>query len=267
MRPLSILGPLLVLPALAQAAVCTRPFSVPMSPTGLSVAVSGRSVGGVYPELLRAISTRSGCAFTFSVVPRARQEALFEAGQADLLLPATHTGRRDQLGYFVPLIANRPAAISLDATRPPLHSIRELLEHKELRVALVRGYDYGEAYAALVKSLTAQHRIMLEADPMGVARLLHAGYADLTIMAPNILAGAVRGDARVAAMYAKLRIEPLDELPWSESGVYISKKAVTAEDRATLENLLGGAAKSGAVWEAFKRYYAPDILSGSIRPR
>ena len=49
--------------------------------------------------------------------------------------------------------------------------------------------------------------------------------------------------------------------------MYISKKAVTPEDRAALENLLGGAAKSGAVWDAFKRYYPPDILSGSIRPR
>ena len=264
LRPLFAL---LVLPALAQAAACTRPFVVPMSPTGLSVAISGQSVGGIYPELLRAISAKSGCAFKLSVVPRARQEALFETGQSDLLIPASRTARRDQLGYFVPLIANRPAAISLDTKQAPLHSIQDLLERKELRVALVRGYDYGEAYAALVKDLAAQGRVMMEAEPIGVARLLQAGYADLTIMAPNILAGAVQGDARVESMYAKLRIEVLEELPWGENGAYISKKAVTAEDRAALEGLLGGAAKSGAVWEAFKRYYAPDILNGSVRPR
>ena len=270
MRPLSAFRPLLALlalPALAQAAACTRPFTVPVSPTGLSVAVSGQSVGGVYPELLRAISAKSGCAFKFSVVPRARQEALFETGQADLLIPATRTARRDQLGYFVPLTSSRAAAISLDAKRAPLRSIQDLFDRKELRVALVRGYDYGEAYTALVRKLAAQGRVMMEAEPIGVARLLHAGYADLTIMAPNILAGAVQGDARVEAMYARLRIEPLEELPWGENGVYISNKAVTAEDRAALENLLGAAVKSGAVWEAFKRYYAPDILNGTIRPR
>lgn len=256
----------IALPALASAA-CTRPVIVPVSPTGMSVAVSGQSVAGIYPELLRGLSAKGGCEFIFSVVPRARQEAMFETGRADMLIPAMRTARRDQVGYFIPLAVIRPAAISFDARHAPLRTIQDLRERKELRVALVRGYDYGAVYNALVKDLAAQGRVLMEADPVGVARLLHANYADLTIMAPNVLAAAVQGDVRVEAMSGKLRIEPLDELPWSESGAYISKASVTADDRAALVSQLTGAVKSGAVWEGFKRYYPSDILNSSIRPR
>lgn len=256
----------ITLPAAAMAG-CSRPFTVPLAPTGLSVVVSGQSVSGIYPEMLNAISAKSGCEFKLSVVPRARQQAMFEAGQADLLLPATHTARRDQFGYFVPLVGVRPAVISYEAHHAPLRTAQDLLERKELRVALVRGYDYGEAYQALARELTAQGRVMLEPDAVSIARKLHAHFVDVTIMAANVMAGAVQSDARVEAMSGKLRIEPLDELPWVDSGVYISKTSVTAEDRAALENLLASAVKSGAVWEGFKRYYSTDILNSSLRPR
>ncbi|CAN7364940.1 hypothetical protein LJR289_002094 [Pseudoduganella sp. LjRoot289] len=47
--------------------------------------------------------------------------------------------------------------------------------------------------------------------------------ADVTIMLPIVMAGAVEDDARLAGMSAKLSIEPLDELQWGEAGSYVSK--------------------------------------------
>ncbi|MES2152034.1 MAG: hypothetical protein V4508_19830 [Pseudomonadota bacterium] len=260
------LAALLCAPAWARAG-CKRPFNVPVSATGRSVIINGDAVSGIYPELLRSLSGKGGCEFKFSVVPRARQEALFEAGKADLLVPATRSPRRDQLGFFVPLIGSRPTAISVNPALPPLRSIAELMERRELRVALVRGFDYGDAYQAMARELGTQGRLLWEADPTGVARLLNANFADLTVMSPNILAGAVMGDPRVEALGARLRIEALEELPWTEAGVYVSRSSVSAGERAALEHLLGAAAKSGAVYDSFKRYYPPEILNGTIRQR
>jgi polar amino acid transport system substrate-binding protein len=245
---------------------CSRPFNVPVSAIGMSVTVSGLNVGGVYPELLRSLDGKNGCTFNFSPVPRARLEAMFETARADILVPATRTPRRDQLGYFVPVIVSRATLISIDAKRAPVHTMQQLRDRKTLRLALVRGYDYGQAYQALAKELTAQGRVVLETDAVSVARLINVGLADATIMAPTILAGAIEGDARVGSMLPRLRIEPIDELPWGESGIYISRTSVGSEDRAELERLITAAVKSGAAWDIYKRYYTPDVLNMSSRP-
>lgn len=247
---------------------CSRPIIVPVAPIGLSVTAVGEAVGGIYPDLLRGLAGKDGCNFVFSVVPRARQEVMFESGRADLLVPATRTPRRDENGLFVPMVSSRALLISLNAERPPVRSLAELIEQRELRVAVVRGYDYGDAYQATVKELGQQGRLVMAVDPISVARSLNSGIADLTIMAPNILIGALQGDARVRFLIDRMRYEPVDELPWGESGVYISNKpGLSDADRKQLRELLERSTTSGAVWRAFQSYYPPGSLTNNIKPR
>ncbi|MES2298430.1 MAG: transporter substrate-binding domain-containing protein [Pseudomonadota bacterium] len=253
--------------ALPASAACSRPILVPVSAIGKSVIIKGEGISGAYPDLLRDLGAKYGCDFQFTAVPRARQEALFATAKADLLVPATRTPRRDALGYFVPVISTRATLISIDAKRAAIHTMGELREQKSLRIALVRGFDYGPAYQALVQELTAQGRLYLEPDAIAVARLINGGMADATIMAPMIFAGAVQDDGRVEAMLAKMRIEAVEELPWTESGLYISRSSVSKKDRAALEAMLAAAVKSGAAWDAYKRFYSPDVLNLSVRPR
>ena len=255
-----------VLGAPAAQAKCSRVIQVPVAPIGQSVLIEGDSIGGIYPELLRGLTDREGCSFAFSEVPRARLEMLFETGHADLLIPASKTPRRDASGTFVALVQNRPTLLSLPSNRPAIKSLRELQDHPTLKVALVRGFDYGPAYQELVRVLGKQGRLILDVDALSIARLLKAGTAHVTIMAPTILAGAVQDDERVRDLYDRLRIEPVDELPWGYSGVYISHSALNPQDRAALQEALERAARSGEVWKAFLRYYSPAILKGSIRP-
>lgn len=248
-------------------AECTREIAVPVSPNGASVIIDGDKVSGIYPELLRELGAKIGCHFAFTVVPRARQVAMFEAGKADLLVPASHTTKRDQIGVFVPLVGHRTMLISTAGTRPAIHSGQELLARRELKVAVVRGFDYGGQYAALVKELDKQGRLFVEVDVVAVARLLNAGLADLTIMGPAAMVGAISRDARVQGLQEKLRFEAIPELQWNDSGIYISKLALKPRDQATLRELLDKAAKSGAVMEGMLKHFNPEVLDGSVRPR
>lgn len=252
---------------LAAAAACSRDIVVPVAPIGASVVIKGDSVSGIYPELLRSLGARIGCNFLFPVVPRARLEAMFETGKADLLIPASSTPRRDRHGSFVPLIGSRAVLISVNNTRPPVRNAQELIDRHELRVALVRGFDYGDAYQALVQELGRQGRLFFEVDTVSVARLLQGGHIDATIMAPTILTGAVQGDPRVEGLAERLRLEALPELPWGYSGGYLSRTALTPADSELLRGLLERAARSGVVFEHFQRYYPAEILSSGIRPR
>ncbi|MFZ6675999.1 substrate-binding periplasmic protein [Undibacterium sp. Xuan67W] len=204
----------------SHAADCSRTVNVPVSATGQSVTINGDVIGGIYPDILRSI--KEGCTFVLTPVPRARLELMFETGKADLLIPASKTPRRDEFGIFIPLVYNRATLISIDPTRLPIKTAQELLDRRDIKVAAVRGYDYGPAYLDLLKELGKQGRLAMEADPLSVARILKSGVVDVVIMAPSILAGVIMSDGRVQDMLEKLRFEPINELPWGgQRRVYI----------------------------------------------
>ncbi len=80
-------------------------------------------------------------------------------------------------------------------------------------------------------------------------------------------AGAVKNDERVRDMLSKLRIEPLRELPWNESGIYISRNSVALEDQVALARLLREAFKTVDGWGEFTRAYPPEVIAASARRR
>lgn len=265
-----------LLPALAAAlalalpaaqADCSRPIVAPFSPGSGHVFADGNEVRGIYPDLLRSAGPKYGCQFQISLVPRARQVAMFETGGADLLMPASRTAARDKQGIFVPMLYNRAMLISIASNRPPIASARDLLERRELRVAVVRGFDYGEQYMALVKELGKQGRVFSEVDAAAVARLLQAGSADLTIMGPTVIAAAIEHEPRVAGLLEKLRIEAIPELTWKYSGAYISRRSLNASDQSALHDLLDKLAKSGAILEGYQHTFRPELLNDSVRGR
>lgn len=248
-------------------ASCSHVINVPVSPVGRSVIVNGESISGIYPDILHGLSGKEGCTFALAVVPRARQEMLFMTGKADILIPASRTPQRDEIGIFIPMIFGRATLISVDSKRPVISSAQELFDKKDLKVVLVRGFDYGPAYQDIAKELSRQGRLYLEADPLSVARLLKANVASITIMAPSILVGAMMDDPRVQDMPDKLRFEPITEIPWGDSGVYLSKKSLSDDDKVLLKDMLEQVIKSGAVWKGFQHYYPASVLKESIRPR
>lgn len=239
---------------------------VPVAPVGLGVITQGAEVSGVYPDLLRSLGAEMGCRFDFQVVPRARLEAMFIAGTADLMLPASRTPAREGLGQFVQLMQSRPMLLSLRSGREPVVSLAQLRERRELRVALVRGFDYGEVYQALMQDLRAQKRLVLEADPLAVARALERGLADVTVMSPSVLIGALLVEPRQRALVDRLRTEAVPELGWGESGVYLSR-GLSEQDRAFLTELLERGAKSGLLWKSLQRYYPAGSFEDSLKPR
>lgn len=247
------------------SATCSRPLKVPVSTTGLSVILGPKEVSGIYPDFLRTVADKEHCKFVFAPMPRARQEMLFASGRADLLIPASRTPRRDAYGTFVPLIRSRAVLISLDQQHGPFTSLEDLIARTDVRVVLVRGFDYGTPYQQLIQTLTQQNRLVLEADAASVARLLKANPTYVTVMASTILLGVLPEDPRLAGLADKLRFDAVDDLPWGESGIYVSNSSMPADEAAQVVQLLRRQAESGSVWKSFQNYYAPAALKGSIK--
>lgn len=211
---------------------------------------------------------KSGCKLTFQVVPRSRQEMLFETGQADLLVPARRSAHRDAHGDFVPIVRSRAELLSMRATRLPVSSLADLLEHRELRVAIVRGFDYGGAYQSLVKKLAKVGRLVEFSDPLSLARALDGGIADVAVITPTAVTGALRGNHELSSWIDRLHSQPVDELPWGETGIYVSRHtSLSNEDRKETLKALERMSKSGVVWHTFLHYHPESNLNESVQPR
>lgn len=251
----------------AEASTCSRVINVPVAAIGYSVIVTDNQFSGIFPDLFRLVSQKEQCQFQFSLVPRARMELLFENGQADLLFPAVKTEKRDEAGVFVPLIYTRATLITVSRRAPQVRDFAALLQHKELRIALVRGFDYGSEYRQIIEQLHKKNRVIFEADPISVARVLKAGAAEGTIMAPYIFATVIESDNRVSDLVHHVRYQPLAEITWQDSGIYLSRKSLSEADRLVLQEMMERLAKSGSVWKVYSQYYKDDVMKIGNKPR
>jgi len=239
-----------LLAATTAQAGCSRPIAVPMAPVGMSVSFDGDRSSGLYPSLLREIGASIGCDFQMHRVPRARLQKLFEAGQADLLVPASASPARDTHGEFVPLLQVRASLLTLSQGKPAPSSLAALVAQRDYKIAVVRGFSFGPAYEQAMAALRAQNRLVQEADPAGVARALRLGLAHGTVMTANIFIGTLALEPDLTPLMPQVRSEPLEELGWSESGVYLSRHTLGEADRRLLRTALTQAVRSGRVCKA-----------------
>lgn len=195
------------------AAACSRILNVPILPSGLTVVAKGSNFTGIVPDFLEQVSQKSGCKFSYHLVPKSRQENLFENAQADLLLTAVRTTRRDQFGVFVPLVQLRATLISLEHNQVAIQSLKELLANNAMKLVVVRGFDYGPAYLAIVEEMKRDGRLLVEADAVSVIRTLKSNASYATIMAPTIFAGTLQTEPKLNDLVGKVRYEKLEELP------------------------------------------------------
>ncbi|MFT7721973.1 MAG: hypothetical protein QM788_03950 [Roseateles sp.] len=246
---------------------CSRPIEVPMAPLGPTIGFDGTRASGAYPALLREVGGTSGCVFRIQRVPRARLQKMFESGKADLLLPASPSPSRDRDGEFIPLVLVRANLLTLAERGSPVpRSLAELLARPGYKLALVRGFSFGPTYDRAIGTLRAQHRVIEETDPASVARALQQGLAQATIMPASIFFGTLAKDAQLAPLIKRTREEPLEELGWSESGVYLSRHALTDADRRTLRTAFTQAARAGRMWQLSTDTHPPGSLNSSVRP-
>ncbi len=248
-------------------AQCSRAIVVPVLPSGLTVIVKDNQFQGIIPDLLSQVSQKSGCKFSYHLVPKNRQEALFETGHADLLITAVRTARRDQFGEFVSLIQLRATLISIESGQPSITSSAELLSRTSLKLLVVRGFDYGATYQKVLQEMQAQGRLIQEGDTVSVARSMKANHQYVTIMAPTIFAGMLQTEARLADMVGKVRYEKLEDFPWSDSGIYISNKSLSDTDRLLLKTNIEKLAVGDTIWKAYQQHYSVDVVRLGLRPR
>ncbi|MYN02583.1 transporter substrate-binding domain-containing protein [Pseudoduganella sp. DS3] len=240
-----------VLAATAQAA-CSRPVKVVISPMGRNMMVEADGgIGGVVPDFLKLVASRTGCQFEFITVPRARALVLFENGAVDLIPGTTRTDERDKLGLFVHMYNSRAMLIALAGKLPPELGLDEV-SRRGLRLGAVRGNNYGPEYLRLVAEAGSLPRLSLVPDPDTAARMLGGGRFDAVLAGPSVFAEA----AQRAGLADTLAITQVNGMQPTQVGIYLNRQAVPAADQARLADAIGALVGRGEYSRLVRQYYA-----------
>jgi len=239
-------------PGAAAAPGCTRPIRVASAPQGRSMIIAADgSIGGIVKDFLDLVSQRSGCQFEYVPMPRARAFVMLSSGQIDIVPAATRTEERDRAGSFIALFSSRPALIALKTHSPAVLGVRDLIDGT-LVLGIIRGFDYGPEYQQLLDNPRIMARVNQIRDAELAARMLRAGRIDALLMAPTTIADT----AEAVGILEQLLVTPVDGLPFSPGGMYLSAGALDPEDLRTLSAVIQQLARQGAYSRLIEHYYA-----------
>jgi polar amino acid transport system substrate-binding protein len=249
----------MLLPGLA-AASCSRTINVPVAPHGMAVVVKHGKAAGVVPDLLDELGDKYGCKFAFPVVPRARLEMLFRAADADLIVLSTRSPERDLSGTFVPVFKYRALLVGVKPMETTVQSVDALLSQTDLRIAVVRGFDYGPAYRKLLEPGMAA-RVQYANDLNDLMRRLQAKIADVTILPYSSAYNTIMEDPRLSGFDAQLSISALDDIPWQDAGFYVSKRTLPMADQTILIDMLGSEEVGKHILKSLSKVIPPAVFS------
>ena len=267
LRALPALGALAVRGAAAAGtaapvAGCTRPIVVAASPIGRSVMIApSGQVSGVTRDLLDQVAQATGCQFDYQVMPRARAFVLFNAGDIDIIPSVTRSAARDAVGTFVKTHAVRPMLISLRKRKLAVRTIAELLA-ADIRFDVVRGWEYGPSYAALLDQAQQLGRVQFARDPEIIARKLAAGRMDAALLPPSTFVEA----AEQLDLSARLEFSELGGIEPVEGGIYLARNHLPAADANRIQQSIEALVIQGEFERLQRHYYAqPEWASKGLQ--
>ncbi|WP_373973799.1 transporter substrate-binding domain-containing protein [Chitinibacter sp. SCUT-21] len=237
----------LSLPTLANETACTQTIQIGASPLGSNMTVSAdNQVGGMYPDLLKLIAANSPCRFSYQIAPRVRTLKWLQDGETiDMLVPVVRTTERDQAAEFVHLLN---AQVQLIYPKRLQGDPIALLNSGKLRVNVVRGFDYGPSYHALLTQLKNAGMLEEVVDAKTLVRKLQVQRLDATLMVPQNMASEVKE----AGLESELSMVALTQIPPIQSGAYLSYRRLDPATRQELRRQFNLLLRNGSFWRLFQ---------------
>ncbi|STQ89504.1 substrate-binding periplasmic protein [Iodobacter fluviatilis] len=230
------------------AAGCSRPLIVASSPISIFMEIDeSNRVSGLVPDFLTEISKTTGCQFVYEVMPRIRALLMFEAGKVDIIA-ASKIDKRDAVGDYINVISEQTSLI-LPKDHPDAATPLDALMQGKLQVNVVRGFNLGPEYMALMALLKQKNKLEDVLDTDIIARKMLEKRCDATV-------GGISAFAKSFERYhleSKLHAVPIAAIPVVNSGFYLSKTSMQEKDRLFLGAELNAKLKAGKFKEIFMK--------------
>lgn len=216
---------------------------------------AGKEVSGTTVDFFELVAQHSGCRFEFLPVPRGRAWMMLQRGEADIVPDATYSPEREQGSIFIRIGESTPGLIALPDRPPGVTSVAALLA-SSLNVLVVRGFDYGPSYRALVAELQAQGRLVEAVAPENAVAMLHGGRADVLLAGVTTIVDAweKRSPGRPPL---QADVDGIAPLPF---GAYLSATRLNRADAEAVQRAIQSVARQADARRLLARYYPPWAL-------
>ena len=250
--------------AAAAAGAACGPYRVGYHALGqlYGVDAMGRPQG-IDKDVLETLAKRSGCTFVTEVDSRVRIWEAIRNGRLDLTTSVVPTPEREAMGEIVVYKSSRNRLLVRAARADELNSMAAFLAKDGVRVVVVRSFMYSEPFDDWLATLRAQHKLEEVVDYNTAVRVFAAGRVDAMIVHSAAEDDVSRAMAENGGFRA-IKVEGAHPFP---SGLFISRRTVSATDRQLLRRTLTEMVRDGTVERIIKRHQdRSDTDSRAVPP-
>lgn len=210
--------------------------------------------GGIDEDILQELVKRSNCAFSISVLPRARSWYELEAGSIDMLASGVPTAERDKYAWFAPYLADKKFVLLGPKVPVHINTMDQFIASSKLMMGGVRSFKYSPMYDALTERLGATDRMEQVGDIDTLYRMFAHGRFDATIASPL----AYRYYLERYPPQGKIRFMDWDPGSKAVSAIALSRKTFSAKQARQWQALIRSMLNDGTVLQILNRHLSPE---------
>jgi len=209
---------------------------------------------GISKDIVTELFKRLDLKYELTVLPRARIVSMIEEGSIQISVSSIRTPEREKYAWFVPYFAERNMVLVRKTAS--ITSEAELLDSRNIKVGIVRGYYYGEHYMELIEKLREKRMIVETKDIDELFSLLKDDWIQVTFNNPSSYLYYLndKGIEDVEVFDFDPAGEPLVR------GLMLSKKCFSEEYVRAFEKAITEMNEDGTLYEIFSKYL-PEELS------
>lgn len=209
---------------------------------------------GIDRDVVDELVRRTGCAFEFQVMPRARIWADLAAGTLDMSVSGIQTAERDRFAWFAPYLSMKNYALVHASLAAQVRHAEDFLAQPELTFGVVRAFRHGAEQDRWLDRLRRAGRVQESPDVETLFRKLAQGRVDALFSQPPVY--------RKYLLDQNLRdtVAILDWTPGEQGvphGLILARSRFSEAEAGRWRSVLKQMRDDGSLKRIFSRYLPP----------
>lgn len=210
---------------------------------------------GIDQDILDSLSLRTNCQFKLRIESQARIWTQIREGSLDMSMSSIKTIEREEWATSIPYFSSRNYALVSTTLSANEQTAVGFLANKDLKMAVIKGFQHGRQYNDFIASLRHQNRIYEVADFASLLKLLQVKRVHAILLIPTSFLDLSR-QKQLPDATALRDWYPNDAFI---AGLYISRKTVSPQAVHILQQALGAMQADGSLERILARYVGDKL--------
>ncbi len=213
---------------------------------------------GIDKDVVDEVKNRGGYSIDYIERPRARIWKELKEGTLAMTVSGIQNAERDTFAYFIPYIAQKNMALVIN---PAYQHIEQVLQSRNARIAVVRGFKHGAAYDRLIEHIATYGGVQEMPTVRNLFLLLKARRVDMIVSLP------VFYNKELAELALDSPIHIQDWAPDSPAILHhlvLSRSHFSEQEYRTMAAIIEEMRKDGTLRRIFARYLSGRELDEAL---